>query len=104
VDHENGQPDRVSVWTRRWYRTDTLTVNTSERATAATNGTFLGGLSEREVAVLRLVAQGRTNAEVAAELYISRRTVDSHMRRIHNRFGLDSRAEFVRFAVEHDLT
>ena len=64
---------------------------------------YPGGLSEREVEVLRLVARGRTNAEVADDLFISRRTVDSHMRRIYDRLGLDTRAEAVRFAVERGL-
>jgi predicted ATPase/DNA-binding CsgD family transcriptional regulator len=62
-----------------------------------------GGLSEREAEVLRLVAQGRSNAEVADALYISRRTVDAHMRRIYDRLGLDTRVEAIRYAIEQGL-
>jgi predicted ATPase/DNA-binding CsgD family transcriptional regulator/DNA-binding XRE family transcriptional regulator len=62
-----------------------------------------GGLSEREVEVLRLVAQGLTNAEVAAQLYLSPRTVEAHLRRIYDKLGTSSRAAAVRFALEHDL-
>jgi non-specific serine/threonine protein kinase len=61
------------------------------------------GLSEREVEVLRLVAQGLTNAEVAAQLYLSPRTVEAHLRRIYDKLGTSSRAAAVRFALEHDL-
>src|SRR5918997_163620 len=61
------------------------------------------GLSEREVEVLRLVAQGLTNAEVAAQLYLSPRTVDAHLRRIYDKLGTSSRSAAVRFALEHDL-
>jgi ATP/maltotriose-dependent transcriptional regulator MalT len=61
------------------------------------------GLSEREGEVLHLVAQGLTNAEVAAQLYLSPRTVDAHLRRIYDKLGTSSRAAAVRFALEHDL-
>jgi DNA-binding NarL/FixJ family response regulator len=62
------------------------------------------GLSEREVEVLRLVAQGLTNAEVAAQLYLSPRTVEAHLRRIYDKLGTSSRSAAVRFALEHDLS
>jgi DNA-binding NarL/FixJ family response regulator len=62
---------------------------------------YPGGLTEREVEVLRLVVQGLNNPEIAERLYISRRTVDAHMRRIYERLGLSSRAEVVRYALEH---
>jgi DNA-binding NarL/FixJ family response regulator len=58
-------------------------------------------LTEREVEVLRLVVQGLNNPEIAERLYISRRTVDAHMRRIYERLELSSRAEVVRYALEH---
>lgn len=50
----------------------------------------IAGLTEREVEVLRLVAQGRSNAGIAAELVISRRTVDAHLRSIFVKLGLES--------------
>jgi DNA-binding NarL/FixJ family response regulator len=53
--------------------------------------------------VLRLVATGLSNAEVAKELYISSRTVDWHLNSIYRKLGLHSRTEAARFAVEHDL-
>jgi non-specific serine/threonine protein kinase len=62
------------------------------------------GLSERELEVLRLVAEGLTNAQVAERLYLSPRTVDAHLRRIYDKLGASSRAEAVRFAVEQGLS
>ncbi len=64
---------------------------------------YLAGLSTREVEVLRLVASGLTNAEVADRLFLSFRTVDWHMGSIYRKLGLHSRAEATRFAAEHGL-
>jgi len=61
------------------------------------------GLSAREAEVLRLVATGLTNAEVAKELFLSSRTVSWHLGSIYRKLGLHSRTEATRFAVEHDL-
>jgi predicted ATPase/class 3 adenylate cyclase/DNA-binding CsgD family transcriptional regulator len=61
------------------------------------------GLTAREVEVLRLVAQGLTDAQVAERLVISPRTVNTHLTSIYNKLGVDSRAAATRFAVEHRL-
>ena len=63
-----------------------------------------GGLTEREVEVLRLVAAGNTNRAIAADLFISERTVDRHVSNIFTKLGLSSRAAAAVYAVEHDLT
>jgi two-component system, NarL family, response regulator NreC len=60
-------------------------------------------LSERERDVLRLIALGYTNAEVAEQLYISIRTVESHRAHIQQKLRLSSRAELVRYALERGL-
>jgi non-specific serine/threonine protein kinase len=65
--------------------------------------TYPAGLTEREVAVLRLVARGLTSAQVAAELVISPVTVSTHLRNIYAKLGVGSRAAAARFAVEHGL-
>jgi len=62
-----------------------------------------GGLSPREAEVLRLVARGGTNREIALELGISERTVDRHVSNIYAKLDVSSRASATRFAVEHDL-
>jgi two-component system response regulator NreC len=62
-----------------------------------------GGLSEREVEVLRMIALGHTNAEVAEQLYLSVRTVETHRAHIQQKLRLASRAELVRYALDHGL-
>ena len=64
---------------------------------------YPAGLSAREADVLRLVAQGMTNAQVAEELFISPRTVNWHLGSIYRKLDFNSRTEATRFAVEHDL-
>jgi DNA-binding CsgD family transcriptional regulator len=63
----------------------------------------LAGLTAREVEVLRLVALGLTDAQVAEQLVISPRTVTSHLSSIYNKLGVTSRAAATRFAVDHQL-
>jgi DNA-binding NarL/FixJ family response regulator len=62
-----------------------------------------GGLTHREAEVLRLVAAGRTNREVAAELLISEHTVARHVQNIFAKLDLPSRAAATAFAFEHGL-
>jgi two-component system response regulator NreC len=61
------------------------------------------GLTEREVEVLRLIAMGHTNAEIGKQLYLSVRTVESHRAHIMQKVRLSTRAELVRYALEHGL-
>jgi two-component system, NarL family, response regulator NreC len=61
------------------------------------------GLSEREVDVLRLIALGHTNAEIAEQLYLSVRTVETHRAHIQQKLRLGSRSELVRYALDHGL-
>jgi two-component system response regulator NreC len=61
------------------------------------------GLSEREVDVLRMISLGYTNAEIAARLYLSVRTVETHRAHIQQKLRLGSRAELVHYALDHKL-
>jgi two-component system response regulator NreC len=61
------------------------------------------GLTTREVEVLRLIALGHTNAEIADELYLSVRTVESHRAHLQQKLGRNTRAELVRYALDHGL-
>jgi two-component system response regulator NreC len=61
------------------------------------------GLAPRELDVLRLLALGHTNGEIAARLYLGVRTVESYRARIQQKTGRSSRAELVRYSLEHGL-
>jgi two-component system response regulator NreC len=60
-------------------------------------------LTEREIDVLRLIALGHTNAEIASMLYLSVRTVESHRANMQQKLGLSTRAQLVRYAIDRGL-
>jgi len=60
-------------------------------------------LSDREVEVVQAIAKGRTNTEIAAELFISLSTVKSHLASIHNKLGVRNRVEVAGWAWETGL-
>jgi two-component system response regulator NreC len=62
-----------------------------------------GDLTPRELDVLRLIALGHTNAEIGSILYLSVRTVEAHRANILAKLGLSTRAQLVRYALEHRL-
>lgn len=62
-----------------------------------------GELSDRESDVLRLIALGLTNAQIAEELFVSVRTVETHRSHVYQKLGVRERAELVRLAREADL-
>lgn len=74
------------------------------RGEGAGRASYPGGLTAREVEVLRLVSRGLTDAQVADELVLSRRTVSTHLTSIYSKLGINSRSAATRFAIEHGLT
>jgi DNA-binding CsgD family transcriptional regulator len=66
-------------------------------------GPGLAGLSTRERELVTLVAQGRTDAQIAGQLYISIRTVRSHLDRIRDKTGCRRRADLTRLALSEGL-
>jgi two-component system response regulator NreC len=60
-------------------------------------------LTAREVEVLRLIALGHTSVEIAHKLQLSARSVETHRVRIHNKLGLRTRADLVRYALGRGL-
>jgi DNA-binding NarL/FixJ family response regulator len=60
-----------------------------------------GGLTSREMGVLQLLARGRRNQEIAAELVISLRTVERHLTNIYTKIGARNRAEATAYALTH---
>jgi two-component system response regulator NreC len=70
---------------------------------APANGGVLARLTPRETEVLRLIAEGYTNTQIADLLCLSPRTIETHRANIRAKLHLDSRAELVRFAVRNGL-
>jgi DNA-binding CsgD family transcriptional regulator len=81
----------------------TATLRLCYRAPAQASGQD-SGLSDRQLEVARLVAQGLTNAQIAESLAISPRTVARHLDNIYARLDLRSRAGLTRWVVEHRLS
>jgi DNA-binding CsgD family transcriptional regulator len=74
-----------------------------ERRVRALTGTTAGGLTERELEVLRGVARGSSNRAIAAELVISHRTVERHVSNLFTKLGVESRSQAAAYAVRHGL-
>jgi DNA-binding NarL/FixJ family response regulator len=68
------------------------------------HGAIPGGLSPRELEVLALVARGKTNRQIAQQLFISEKTVASHLSHMFTKLGLSSRAAATAYAYEHGFT
>ena len=68
------------------------------------SSTYPEGLTAREVEVLRLVAGGLTDLQIAEKLVLSPRTVHTHISSIYNKLGVSSRSAATRYAIEHHLT
>lgn len=60
-------------------------------------------MTEREVQILRLIALGHTNAEIGEQLFLSVRTVESHRAHVQQKLRRTSRADLVRYAIDHGL-
>ncbi len=75
----------------------------SSSPASTSHPSYPDGLTAREVEVLRVVAQGLTNEQVAERLVISPRTVDTHLTSIYSKIGVSSRAAATRYAIEHHL-
>jgi len=75
----------------------------SDRAPSPANEGRVEPLTHREIQVLRLIAQGHTNRQMAEVLGIGVRTIESHRANIMGKLGLRGRVELVRYAMEHGL-
>jgi DNA-binding NarL/FixJ family response regulator len=60
-------------------------------------------LSSRELEVLKLMAEGQSNPEIAARLYLSHNTIKTHVRGIFNKLGVDHRVQAAVVALRHGL-
>ena len=61
------------------------------------------GLTRRELEVLRLLAEGLTNAQIAGRLVLSTVTVNAYLRTIYSKLGVSSRSAATRYALDHHL-
>jgi DNA-binding NarL/FixJ family response regulator len=72
-------------------------------ATSAPRNQGPGGLSRRELEVLRLAARGLTTREIADQLFISPKTADHHVQHVYTKINVSTRAAAALWAMEHDL-
>jgi DNA-binding NarL/FixJ family response regulator len=75
----------------------------SGRRPTAPAGGWAGGLTAREIEVLRLLATGKTNRAIATDLVISEKTVARHVSNIFTKLGVSSRSAATAYAYEHEL-
>jgi DNA-binding CsgD family transcriptional regulator len=95
---------RADVDDGRLIRRDVEAVLAAATGTAGTLETRRpADLTEREVDVLRLIARGLTNKQVAGDLGVSPKTVGTHVEHIYAKAGVTTRAAATLFAIEHDL-
>jgi DNA-binding NarL/FixJ family response regulator len=80
-----------------------LTVYREARVAPVRNDDALATLTARELEVLGLIGRGRTNAEIARELFVSAGTVKTHVHHVFAKLDLRNRAAAVIFAIEHEL-
>jgi DNA-binding NarL/FixJ family response regulator len=79
-------------------------VRAAGRGQTAPSSTLNAGLTPREIEVLRLIASGRSNQEIAKDLFISEPTVKTHINNLFAKAGLRDRAQAVRYAYECGLS
>jgi HD-GYP domain-containing protein (c-di-GMP phosphodiesterase class II) len=104
------RPDAARAELGEMVRTGVFETRTTDAVLEATGATPLrvrhrypAGLSEREVEVLRLLAQGRTNREIARALVITQKTAGHHVEHIYAKAGVSTRVGAALFAMRHDL-
>ncbi len=83
--------------------TKALVTDYLRRADRGEDGDTYGRLSDREREILNLIAQGRTTAEIAAELFLSPHTVQSHRDHIMSKLDLHSKAALIKYAIARGL-
>jgi predicted ATPase/DNA-binding SARP family transcriptional activator/DNA-binding CsgD family transcriptional regulator len=89
--------------THAFYGSGTHSQEISSKSSTPVLPTHPDGLTRREVEVLRLIAQGSTDAQVAEQLVISPRTVNHHLTSIYRKIQVSTRAAAARYAFEHRL-
>jgi len=88
---------------RQGFRRATGLAGDDSALTGVRDDVAAGGLTPREREVAAHIAAGRTNREIAAELYVSERTVETHVANVLRKLGLSSRVGIAIWATQHDL-
>jgi DNA-binding CsgD family transcriptional regulator len=103
-------PERAAEELRREVRAGrldgdaaTAVLAAAGHRTSAVRRDRLSGLTGREVEVLRLLARGLSNRQMAAQLSVSQKTVDNHVQHIYDKIAVSTRAGATLFALQHDL-
>jgi DNA-binding NarL/FixJ family response regulator len=78
-------------------------INAPAYPAAKSTISYPDGLTKREIEVLRLIAMGLTDAQIAEQLVLSLHTVHAHLRTIYSKLGVTSRSAATRYAFEHKL-
>jgi DNA-binding CsgD family transcriptional regulator len=87
-----------------WSVLRSLNVAGSDSPRRSQNGSLPNGLTQRELDVLRLIARGASNQEVAAQLYLSVNSVKTYIRTGYRKAGITNRASAVLWGIQHGLT
>jgi DNA-binding NarL/FixJ family response regulator len=85
-----------------WAERARIELRASGETTRTRSPSAVDELTPQELQIVRFVAEGATNKEVAARLFLSPRTIDYHLRKIFTKLGISSRAELIRSSVEGD--
>ena len=101
VDQQQTIANNISNQDTPNFQADEVTFESSLAQALEGGGTAV--LSEREIEVLRLVALGHTNTEIAKQMYISPRTVETHRANLQHKLGVSGRPELVRYALQHGV-
>ena len=103
------EPSAAADELRREARAGRLDADSVEAVLAAAGhrvarrASWSGGLTAREVEVLRLVAQGRSNREIATELFIAEKTARNHIERLYAKLGVNNRTQASLAAIDRGL-
>ena len=86
-----------------WAERARTELNATGKTARKRNVSTLDALTPQELRVARLVATGSSNKDVAAQLFLSRRTVEYHLGKVFTKLGVASRVELARAALEPSL-
>jgi predicted ATPase/DNA-binding CsgD family transcriptional regulator len=98
------EPDQAVAWALSTTLPQQVDVNEQSPQSPRAVKLALGGLTRRERQVATLIAQGKSNREIADELVVSERTVEGHVSNIFSKLGFHSRTQVSAWAVEKGLT